>query len=184
MAITNQLVPNQGGGFWSRKPAQVTSVGKFNPQQSQGFSQILQQALAGLQNPTKGFEPIAQQARTQFHSQTVPTIAERFQSITPNSSDRSSSGLIGSLGAAGAGLEQGLSALQSQYGLQQQGLSQQLAQLGLTEQSDNIFQPEQSSGIENLLMALIGGGGQGGQGGGGLGALISLLAKLGTAGVA
>jgi hypothetical protein len=181
MAITSQLVPDQGGGFWSRKPAQVTSVGKFNPQQQQGFSQILQQALSGLQNPQQGFEPIAQQARTNFKQNIIPGIAERFESMGSN---RGSSGLIGSLGAAGAGLEGNLAALGSQYGLQQQGLSQQLAQLGLTEQSENIFQPEQSSGIENLLMALIGGGGQGGQGGGGLGALISLLAKLGTAGVA
>lgn len=181
-------------------PAQVKQVPIYNQQQTNVLDQLRGLGLQGLQNQSQfNFEPIAQQARTQFKTQTIPTIAERFQNITPNSSDRGSSGLIGSLGAAGAGLEQGLAALKSQYGLQQQNqqnsLYQNLLGLGLMPQTENFYSGEQPGFLESaggaagstllqLLPLLLGGvfgGPVGAAAGGATGSGLSvLLSSLGS----
>lgn len=148
--------------FFSNTPAQISQIPKFNQQQQSALAQLLQQGLGGLQNQQQfNFEPIAQQARTNFKANTIPSIAERFASM---GSDRGSSALIGSLGAAGSNLEQGLATLKSQYGLQQQGQQNQLYQtllgLGLQPQNETIYEPEKQSDFMSLLMALLSAGGQ------------------------
>lgn len=160
--------PQSTGGkynFFTGTTAKQTQIPKFNQQQQQGFSQALQQALSGLQqqqqNPGAGFEPFAQKARTQFNTQTVPGIAERFESLG-SGSDRGGGSLAGQLGAASAGLEENLAALGGQYSQQQQQLLQQLLGLGLTEQNENIYEPEKQSDFMNILMSLISAGGQAG----------------------
>ena len=143
--------------FLGGSPSQFTQVPRFTGGQQQGLDQILQQALGGLQQPLgQGFAPVAEQARTQFQQQTVPGIAERFSGLD----GQRSSGFRQALGQAGAGLEQGLAGQQAQFGLQQQGLLQQLLGQGLQPQFETAFQPRQSGLLENLLMALLGGGGQ------------------------
>ncbi len=82
------------------------------------------QALQGLGGNQFNFQPLAQQARTQFQTNTIPGLAERFTSLGQGA--QRSSAFQGALGQAGGELEQGLAALQSQYGLKQQGLQQQL----------------------------------------------------------
>lgn len=75
-------------------------------------------ALAQLYQGNKyGFEPIAAQARNQFATQTVPTIAERFAGLGA----LSSSGFNRQLAQAGTDLERDLAALRAQYGIQERG---------------------------------------------------------------
>lgn len=177
------------------KPAETKQFQKFTPQQQGALNQLLTRGLSGVQNQQPlNFEPIAQQARTQFKTQTIPGIAERFESLGSN---RGSSGLIGSLGAAGAGLEQGLAALQSQYGLQSRNIENQQLQsllgLGLQPQFENVYFAEEPGFLETaggkigssilqflpiLLGGLLGGpagAAAGGAAGSGLSALLSSL---------
>lgn len=142
--------------FFLGTPSKTEQIQRFNPEQQQAFSQILQQALSGLQNPAAGFEPIAQQARTQFQQQTVPTLAERFTAM----GGQGSSAFRQSLGQAASGLEQGLAAQGAQFGLQQQGQLQNLLGMGLTPTFETAFQQRQPGFLENLLMALLSLGGQ------------------------
>lgn len=132
----------------------ILQVQKFNPEQQAALSQILQQALGGLQEPSAGFAPIAQQARTQFEQQTVPSLAERFTGLD----GQRSSAFSQTLGQAGAGLEQALAGQQAQFGQQQQQLLQQLLGLGLTSPFETGFQKQAPSFLENLLPLLISGG--------------------------
>lgn len=125
---------------------------RLNPQQQAAQQNVLQQALSLLGGQGTGlgnqfnFAPIAQQARTQFQQQTVPSIAERFAGLGSGAA-MSSPAFASQLGQAGAGLEQGLAGLQAQYGLQQQGLNQQLLNqllgFGLQPQFENIYAPQQ-----------------------------------------
>lgn len=71
-----------------------------------------QQGLQGLPQAGFDFAPLAQQARTQFNTETVPTLAERF---TAMGNGQRSSAFESSLGRAGAGLEENLAALKAQY---------------------------------------------------------------------
>lgn len=110
----------------------------LNPYQ-QGLQQDVGQfAMQGLQNPYAGFAPIEQRARSQFQQQTLPSIAERFASL---SGGMSSPAFASQLGQAGAGLEESLAALASQYGLQREGNLSQLLGLGLRPSQENILFP-------------------------------------------
>lgn len=129
----------------------------YNPQQQAAFSQLLSQGLSN-----SDFNPIEQRARSQFNQQTIPSLAERFTSM---GGGQRSSAFQGALGAAGAGLEEGLAALRSQHGLQQLGM-------GLTPQFENIYFPSQpgffeglSSGYNQAIPSLLGAWGQGAFGG-------------------
>lgn len=161
----------------------------FAPNQQNLQNQGIQQALAYLKQLSPGkqqpyqfdFAPIAQQAQTQFYGQTVPSLAERFTSLGGEGTSLGSSGFTGALGAAGAGLQENLAALGSQYGLQQQqlGMQQQgqdrdyllnLLRFALLPQKETVYTPKGP-----------GFGGYAAQGAGGLLAtgLQALLSKLG-----
>lgn len=68
------------------------------------------QGLLGQLNQPFGQSPIAQQARQQFQTQTIPTIAERFSSLGA----QNSSAFQNALGQAGVGLESNLASLGQQ----------------------------------------------------------------------
>lgn len=158
------------------------------PNQIGAQNQLLQMGLSGLQNlpAAQSFDPIAQRARSQFKSDVVPGLAERFTSL---GGGQRSSAFEGALGNAGAGLEEALAALGSQFGLQQRGqeisLLQSLLGMGLTPQFENISQPKGpgfgatiGSGLGALLPLLIGGaigGPAGAAAGSGVGSLLSGL---------
>jgi len=147
--------------FFTGTPGEFKQISKFNPAQEQGFNTSLQQALSGLQQPLgQGYAPIAQQARSQFNQQTIPTLAERFSSMGGQGGQRSSA-FPQMLGQAGAGLEEGLAAGQAQFGLQHQQLLQQLLGIGLTPQFETMYTPRQPSFIGNLLSSLAPGLGMG-----------------------
>ncbi len=171
-------------------PAQVQQFQNFTPQQQNALDQLLSMGLGKVNNQQQfDFAPIEQKARTEFQTNTIPTIAERFTSMG-NGAQRSSA-FQGALGNAASGLEQSLAALRSQYGLQQQGmqsqLGQNLLQLGLGQQFDTLHQPEQrgflstaGGSILSLLPLLALGAGTGGLGLGALGGLggLGLLGGL------
>lgn len=145
--------------FLTGSPAQQQQLPRYTPEQQQFMQQQLQQA-------STDFSPDAleKRARNQFHSQTLPSIAERFTAFGPGA--QRSSAFQGALGSASADLETGLAALRSQYGLQK-------AQLGLQPTFENIYLPGTTG--------LIGGAAQGiGQG---LGSTISGLAGGGQNGL-
>lgn len=144
-------------GFFTSTPRKVEQLERFKPDQQQASSQVLQQALSGLQpqNFGKGFEPIAQQARTQFSQQTIPSIAERFTGLGAGA--QRSSAFPMALGQAGAGLEGNLAGQKAQFGLQQQGLLQNLLGMGLQPQFENLITPKDPSfmgKMANLLPML------------------------------
>jgi len=136
------------GGLASKfgKKGRYEKVPLYNEQQQGALNQLLQQ---GQQNTN--FQGIEDRARQQFQTRTVPSIAERFASAGEN---RASSGLLGSLGGAGADLESQLGGLRSQYGMQQ-------LQQGLRPQNENVYRPAQPGFFGGALSGL----------GGGLGAL-------------
>ena len=127
-----------GSAFGKSKKPQTTQLPNLNPQQQQGQAQALQQALAGLKDPTAGFEPIQQQQMNQFYQQTVPNLSERFTAMGEGA--QRGSGFQGALGQAGAGLGTNLAAMKAQYGLQNQGNLQNLLGMGLRPQFENIYQ--------------------------------------------
>lgn len=174
------------------QPEKFEQIQRYNPQQLSALQNILSmglQGLKGMQNvdPYAGFAPIAQQARSQFEQQTVPSLAERF---TGTGGALSSPAFASQLGAAGAGLNENLAALQSQYGLsnraqlaKERGQLMSLLGMGLTPTFETLHRPAQ----EGLLQSLFGGVGQaalagltGGASGLGLSLGLNLLNKAGS----
>jgi len=168
--------------FFSSAPKIKNIPIAYTPQQQNLLNQSLGQAMSYLQNPSPrpSFEPIAQRAREQFQTQTIPSIASRFASMGTGGS-QSSSAFNQALGSAGADLESQLAALGSQFGLQQQQLDQNmlfnLLQAGLKPQSENVYMPGQPGFLENVGSGLFQGlGTLGGFGGGSN--ILSLLSNL------
>lgn len=164
-----------GGLFGgNNQPQDARQFQRFTPEQQQALSQVLQLGLGGLQQGSGGFEPIAQQARTQFQQQTIPSIAQRFTAMN----GQRSGAFQQALGQAGAGLEEGLASLGSQYNLQRQGQLQNLLGAGLTPQFDTYLPQEQQGFGQTLLesagtvLPLMLGGAFGGGLGGGIGSLL------------
>lgn len=173
--IQSQAINNNNGGFWKDTKPSVSKLSTIDPQQQQYQQGLLQQApnllqtiMQQLGQPAQksqfDFAPIAQQARTQFNTQTVPGLAERFAGLGGDS--RGSSAVTGQIGAAGAGLDEGLASLQQHYGLQQQQFDygaqqdrlQQLMQLfslisgqALGQNHENIYDPGQAAGYKQLI---------------------------------
>ncbi len=141
--------------FLGSKP-QNQQLGRFTPQQSNLQNQSIQQLLQllqggqGIGGQAPGFAPIAQKAQTQFNTQTIPSLAERFTAL----GGQNSSAFQGALGSAGAGLNENLAALESQYGLQQNAQNQQLMQLlsgiGFQPQFENIVSPGQPGALHGI----------------------------------
>lgn len=98
------------------------------------------QQLTGPSN-APDISALENQAKQEFQSETVPSIAQRFTGATRGSD------FAGRLGAAGAGLESQLANLRYQHGLQQQGIQEsrlgQLLNYGLAPQQQTVAnQPE------------------------------------------
>ena len=140
--------------FGKSKKPQTTQVPTLDPQQLARQQQSGQMAMQGLQDPMAGFAPIAQQARSQFQTQTMPSLAERFTSF--GQGGQRSSDFMGAMAGAGSDLEESLASMASQYSLQNRGLLQQL--LGMSQQSHfgNIYQPEQAGGMQRFGANLLG----------------------------
>lgn len=110
-----------GGNGQGGMPADIYRFQKFNPEQQQGMSQLLQSGLSGL-DP----KAIEDYAHKQFESRTIPSLAERFTSLGGQNrldsspfalqTRREGSNLAGQL----AGLRSNIAQNQLQQGLQPQ----------------------------------------------------------------
>lgn len=163
-------------------PAKTKQFPIYNQQQQSALNQSLGQAMSYLNNPATrpGFEPIANRAREQFQTNTIPSIAARFSSMGTGGNLRSSA-FNQALGSAGSDLESQLAALGSQHSLQQQGLDQNmlfnLLKTGLQPQNENVYIPGQPGFLEGAGSGLLQGlGSLGGLAGGG--GILGLLMKL------
>ena len=147
----------------------------LNPQQQQlqglniqNLMQMLQPGMQGPQQYQQAFAPIAQNARNQFNTQTIPSLAERFTALVGG---QNSSAFQGALGQAGAGLESELAGMGAQFGQQQQQLDQSyllnLLRLALMPQFESSYVPGKSGLFGSAGGAL-------GQGLGSFGSLASL----------
>src|SRR5665213_555824 len=75
------------GNWWSGRPARTENVPLFTQQQQGVQNTALQKLLGMLQGPQnnyEGFDAIEQQYKNQFNQQTVPGLAERFNSLGDN----------------------------------------------------------------------------------------------------
>lgn len=142
--------------FFTGSPASSQQFSTITPQQQGVKSAVNRQALQLLQNAGStnlDFAPIAQQARAQFQTNTIPTLAERFTSL--GSGAQRSSAFQGQLGQASSNLEQGLASLQSNYGLQRQGLQNNLLKsllaFGLSPEVETALNPEDPGFLKTLL---------------------------------
>lgn len=161
-----------GGKF--EKMGAAAQIPRFDQKQQQAIMQILQMALGGLQPNQFGsqFNPIADEARTQFSQETIPSIAERFTALGGEGGQRSSA-FAQTLGQQGAQLESGLASEKARFGLAQQGLLQQLLGQGLTPMYETALQGKGPGFLSSV--------GQGAGQAAGLG--LGLLAKYLTGGM-
>jgi len=135
--------------FFGGTPEKIEQYPTITPQQ-QGIMQLLQQlGIYDLQNPYEGFEPIAQQARTQFSQETVPGLAERFTSMGNNA--LSSGAFTSQLNQGRAALESNLVAQKAQYGQQNKQQALQMLMSLLNPQSENIHRPRQPGAGERAV---------------------------------
>lgn len=175
------------GNFFTGSPATSQQFPVLSPQQLSVKGAASNQALNMLQNlgGTTGFEPIAQQARTQFKTQTVPSLAERFTAFGGGA--QRSSAFPALLGQQGAGLEEGLAGLQSQHGME---LLKLLLGTSLSPEVSTIYQQQQPGFLQStaqnvvpyigqllpiLLGSFLGGPLGGSVAGGGIQSLLSIL---------
>jgi hypothetical protein len=160
--------------FFMGKPSQIQGISPYDPAQLDAMKRLRQTGFDILANPSQGFEPIAQQARTQFQQKTVPMLAERFLGSGQN---LASSGLTQQLSQGGAGLEEALAALQAQYGMQNRAQGLSALGMGLSPQFQFFQTPEQQGLVSSLLPLAL----QAGLGyltGGGAGSIMSALGGL------
>lgn len=138
----------------------ATQLGRFQPEQTNVLSQLLQGGISGLQNlPSASFEPIKQAAMSQFSQDIIPGIAERFSGL--GAGGQRSSAFQQALGGAGAGLAERLAAMQQGFNMQQRqmdlGQLMSMLQMGLQPQFEYGITPPQSG----FGTQLAGGLGQG-----------------------
>lgn len=141
-----------GGQAKTGKSGKFKKLDTMTPEQMQQAAWARQQGQNQISNPTAGFEPIAQNVRNMYQNQVVPTLAERFTSMGSGAA-LSSPAFASQLDTAGKDLQSSLAALQSEYGLRQQGLGQQLLGMGMKPQFENVYQ----EGSPTFLSGAFGG---------------------------
>jgi hypothetical protein len=146
-------MPQPSGGFFSNlkntvfgTPARTRSP--YSQQQQQGFNQLLQGGLEGIQNTPLNFQPIQERLLKTYNERIVPSLATRFSGMGSGGS-QGSSAFRGLLGESSGDLLQRLGELESAYNLKGRDQALQLAKLGLTPQLQ--YQERQPGLFENLL---------------------------------
>lgn len=151
--LAGGLGTKSGRNFLFGKGSSTEQIPRLNPEQQDALSQLLQTGMSTIQDPEKGFEPIARQAKSRFEQEGIPSIAERFTSMGQGA--QRSSDFMGALGSARAGLDENLAGMQANYGMQNKQFGSQLAQTGMTPGFDPLYQPKSYG----LLGSMLGGGG-------------------------
>ena len=137
------------GRFFGGTKARTEQIQKYNPEQQQLMDWISQYAKGELQDPTTGFDPIANKAREDYRTQEIPYLSERFASMGQGAGR--SSGFRAALQSGSQGLDTNLAAQRAQYGLQNRSLIQQLLGMGLGQRFDSIYQPSKPGFLESSL---------------------------------
>ena len=125
--------------FMMGTPGSFKKIDKFDELRSGSMDQMLQSALPQLLSSLGnqgGFAPIAEQARSRFFGDTVPTLAERFSGL--GSGGQRSSGYQESLASGAGQMNTDLAAMESQYGQQRNQQLMQMLGMGLTPQQENM----------------------------------------------
>jgi hypothetical protein len=189
MPSVNQLMNpmyqkvQQQGNAWTGYSPQLMTTSPYNKQQMSNFGQEGQMGMKGLQTGQMpggvSFEPLMQKAMTQFNTQTVPSLAERFTSLGGQGGQRSSA-FQGALGQAGAGLQENLAAMGSQYNMQMLPMLMQLLQMGQTPMYEQQYMPGQEGFLSKAGTGFMEGLGSATPAAatGGMGPLISWLKGL------
>lgn len=156
MPSINQLMSpmyqtiNRSGNAWTGYKPQLMTISPYEAQQRAMMTNIGQMGMQGLQTGQMpggiSFDPIRQQAITQFYTQTVPSLAERFTSM---GGGQRSSAFQGALGQAGADLNENLAALQSHYQMQMLPMLMQMLGIGLQPQYEQHYLPGQKGFLES-----------------------------------
>ena len=136
-------------------PGHVEQTPLYNKEQMQTLSQMLQQAMGGMQENQKnfGFDNIEQRARSDFQSKTLPGIRELFNSM---GSGEGSSAYQPALASAGADLESNLGMMRQQYGQQQHGNLMQMLQMAMRPQFENNYMAGSGGLLGNLMGGMSG----------------------------
>ena len=139
------------GGRWSGYDAAMMTTSPYSQNQRNQMNQVGQMGMQGLQTGQMpggfDFNPIAQQAQTQFNTQTIPSLAERFTSL---GGGQRSSAFQGALGQAGAGLQENLASMKSQYQAQMMPMLLEMLGMGMKPQEEQTFLPREAGLWENL----------------------------------
>lgn len=114
---------------------------KMNPLEEQAYQQSLQQGLGLLQDPYKGFDPIARRAQSVFNQYNIPGMNEGFTDFTGGA--LSSPALGAQQSFAQLDLAERLAALQAQYGMQNQQSALQMLQFGMSPYQNQFYRPQQ-----------------------------------------
>lgn len=160
--------------FFQGTPAQIQTLSPYSKGQVKGMDLLRQSGFDLFANPTRGFDPLAQEARGEFQRKTIPSLYERLLGA---SGDLGSSALPQQLGEAGSRLDESLAASKAQYGLQNQAQALQMIFGGLQPQFQFMQTPGEQGFASTLLPMAI----QAGLGyltGGGAGALMSGLGGM------
>lgn len=139
------------------RSGKVKQYPTMTPGQIQSSDWARQQAQDQISNPYKGFEPIQAYQENRFNTRTVPTLAERFTSMGSGSA-LSSPAFQSDLKNTSEDFRLGLGALQSEYGLKNQALGQNLMRFGMQPQFENkylaggpTFASGMLGGVSNIL---------------------------------
>jgi hypothetical protein len=179
----NSFQPEGSGGFWEwlfGSPERLQQIQRFSPEQRQALRQMLEKGklgAEGLQNQylqqyyqgQNSFEPMAEQARSQFNRYTAPSIAERFTQLGGQGTSPASENAF--MDRAKTDLELGLNAQRAQYGQnqqrinlanlgQQQSLVERLLGHGLENQFENVYRPQNYGLVGETIKSLASGAGK------------------------
>lgn len=120
--------------------------------------ELLEQGKAIQQNPYEGFQPIAQQARTDFYGGSIPQLLERLTGGMGGGGALSSPTMSALLGQSSQGFEQGLNAQREQFGQQNRDFGLRKIGMGLQPTFQNFQVPGQAgfaeTGMESLKTIL------------------------------
>ena len=151
----NQKQRGAVGRFFKGTKPQVYNNPLYTDYQNDVLNYITQMGLSGiedLQNNQFDFAPIGNQELERFYTQTIPSLAERFTAL---GGGQRSSAFQGALGQAGRFLGNDLAAQQQQYGLQQQGMNQNLysnlLNMGLRPQFESNLQPGKGGALGGVV---------------------------------
>lgn len=150
------------GSFLFGRKSRTERLPVLTPEQMSYLNNMLGLSQQGMNDPYSGFEPIEQRARTQFR-ESIPTLAERFTSLSPSA--QRSSGFQSALGRSQAGLEESLAALRAQYGMQNRGQMMQLGQMALRPTFENMYHPQTQGFLGEMAGPLMQAGLAAGTGG-------------------